>query len=63
MTAIFLAMSMYIHNNAFDLRSVLFEINNATLPFTGYTLFGMDFPLSFFLIFMHDLLYVYLFKM
>lgn len=29
-------------------KSALFEIRNATLPFIGYTLLGMYFPLSFF---------------
>lgn len=48
-----LAVFMCIHNNAFDLKSVLFEINNAILLFIGYTLLGVCFPL--FLTFMYDI--------
>lgn len=52
MTAIFLALSMCICNNAFGLKSVLFKINNAILPSICYTLVGMYFYL--FSTFMND---------
>lgn len=47
MVAIFLAVSMYIHNNVLYLKCDLFEINDAALPLMGYALLGMYFPLSF----------------
>lgn len=52
MVAIFLAVSMYIHNNVLYIKCDLFEINDA-VPCIGYALLGMYFLLSF-LNFMYD---------